>query len=768
MILRPFLNKYFLSFFIIIVFIASFEVFTQTKRALIVGIDKYEPRETSNQKSLRRKWSNLDGAVNDALAVKEVLIAQFGFSEDNIYLLLDSLNSSGFQASRENIISSIEEKLINQSKKGDIIFFYYAGHGSQIKNSKSPEEDKMDETIVPSDSYLSQENDIRDIRDKELALLFNQLVDKGVILTLVFDSCHSGSIARGREDDYIVRKLEPIEIDVADSEVYPKPEDRERGALVISAAQDYQTAKETKDDYGQPHGAFTSAFLKTLRSYSTSESVISLYSSIKAIVESTGRDQFPVLAGPEKRKKQNLFGIDSDQLENKTVVAVLNISDEEIILQGGIAVGLREGTELKKINGSENELEIQVKVIGERGLNKSVIEIIKGKRDEINPGDLFEVTKWAVPDNVTLNLYLPETNLTFNELINFVEKIYQVSIENGISLSDEPNNSNTNYELFYSDLKWKLKNLVNGKIEDVGENVDFSTFKNLFSQDKPVLFVNLPPSIEMSEEVKSKFTSVNGIIKLTGQKEAKYFLSGRYKNDKLEYAFYLPEITSDQKEVSSLPVVSDWDEISSANLKNDLNKIFETSFKLAKINAWLTLEVPEDGGSFPYRLALRNSMNGKLITEGNVIDGEIYGFALVLDSLLLKNWDKTKRWIYVLGIDSYGEVSLFYPTNGNVENREPEVINPLPTEIILGNKKLFKIGKPFGTDTYILLTSPDQIPNPELMESKGVKTRSATQGNPLVDLFSNIGSTTRAGNKIMPTEWSLNRITTISIERKAD
>ena len=764
MILRT-SNKLLPAFIILTFFISSIEAFSQTKRALIIGIDKYQPSEASNQRTLRNKWSNLDGAVNDALAVKELLIAQFGFSEQNIYLLLDSLNANNLEATREKIISSIKEELINPSKKGDIVFFYYAGHGSQIKNSKSPEKDQKDETIVPSDSYLSKENDIRDIRDKELALLFNQLVDKGVVLTLIFDSCHSGSIARGKEDDYKVRKLEALEIDVADSEIYPRPEDREGGALVISAAQDYQTAKETKDEFGNPHGAFTSAFLKTLRSNSVNESATSVFSSIKSIVESTGRDQFPVIAGPEDRKKQNLFGIASNQLENKTVVALLSKSNEEIILQGGVAVGLREGTELKKNSSSINDLEILVKVVEERGLNKSLVEIVKGNRDEINPGDLFEVTKWAVPDNVNLNLYIPETDLTFSELKKISEKISQTISESTISLSAEPNNSHNNYELFYFDFNWKLKNLTTGNTENLGKSIDFSTFKNLFDGENLHLFVNLPPSIEMAEDIRSKFSQVNGVIKLTGQKEAKYFLSGRQLDNKLEYSFYLPEITIDEITTSSLPVISDWIEVSDTNINESLNKVYEIAFKLAKINAWLTLEIPEDEGSFPFRLALRNSNTNALVTEGQVLEGEIYGLALILDSLLLEDWDKSKRWIYVLGIDSYGEVSLFYPSTGNVENREPESIESLPAEIILGNKKLFKIGKPFGPDTYILLTSNDQIPNPELLESKGVKTRSATGANPLVDLFSNIGSTTRAGNKILPTDWSLIRFTTISKEK---
>jgi hypothetical protein len=258
----------------------------------------------------------------------------------------------------------------------------------------------------------------------------------------------------------------------------------------------------------------------------------------------------------------------------------------------------------------------------------------------------------------------------------------------------------------------------------------------------------------------------NGVIKLTGQKEAKYFLSGRIVDDKLAYAFYLPGKDDKENILSSLPLISDWIEIPKMeSIKDSTSKINDIAFKLAKVNAWLTLEVPEDEGSFPYRLALRNSSTGELVTGGNVVENEIYGLALVLDSLLVQNWNKSMRWIYVLGIESDGTIQLWYPLSGNIENREPESKDPLPTEILLGSKKLFKIGSPFGPDTYILLTSDNQIPNPEMMKSSGVKTRSATRGNPLTNLFSNIGATTRGNSPIMPVDWSLTRITTLSIAK---
>ena len=160
-----------------------------TKRALVIGIDIYLPGNVTEVNSGRTSWINLDGCVNDAMSVKTLLESKYGFGEDHISLLTNE------KATREGIINSIK-RLTETSQKGDIVVIYYAGHGSQIRNIASNEADQKDETIVPSDAYLGA----ADIRDKEINELFFRLSEKGVILTAIFDSCHSGSISRGLAD----------------------------------------------------------------------------------------------------------------------------------------------------------------------------------------------------------------------------------------------------------------------------------------------------------------------------------------------------------------------------------------------------------------------------------------------------------------------------------------------------------------------------------------------------------------------------------------
>ena len=68
-------------------------LFPETRRALLIGIDIYQPAsETMNQPPStgsqgRGSWQNLNGAVNDMKAMRDMLIARFGFKPKHIRIL---------------------------------------------------------------------------------------------------------------------------------------------------------------------------------------------------------------------------------------------------------------------------------------------------------------------------------------------------------------------------------------------------------------------------------------------------------------------------------------------------------------------------------------------------------------------------------------------------------------------------------------------------------------------------------------------------------
>src|SRR5260370_11959953 len=125
---------------------------------------------------------SLDGAVHDAEAVRDLLRDRFNFNAGNIRLLEDTA------ATRGHIISAIEQ-LVTEVQPGDVVVFYFAGHGSQRVNSGS-RPTGYDQTIVPADANTG----VFDIRNKELARLFGPLVKKSVTRPLLVPSSHRCAI----------------------------------------------------------------------------------------------------------------------------------------------------------------------------------------------------------------------------------------------------------------------------------------------------------------------------------------------------------------------------------------------------------------------------------------------------------------------------------------------------------------------------------------------------------------------------------------------
>ena len=78
--------------------------------ALIIGIDKYQ-----NANPLRY-------AVNDAKAVRDLIVNEFGFGAKNVIELYDEM------ATKDNILRAFDD-LIKNTGENDRVFIFYAGHG---------------------------------------------------------------------------------------------------------------------------------------------------------------------------------------------------------------------------------------------------------------------------------------------------------------------------------------------------------------------------------------------------------------------------------------------------------------------------------------------------------------------------------------------------------------------------------------------------------------------------------------------------------------
>ncbi len=133
-------------------------------RALIVGIDKY------------KHVPPLETAVKDAVALRDVLIARYGFRRDRIIELLNE------QATRTGIEDALF-RLGQEAGPEDSVFIYYAGHGQtdteKLRGWWVPVEgkEKSPGTFITNAS----------IRDAIAAM-------KAKHVYLVADSCFSGTL----------------------------------------------------------------------------------------------------------------------------------------------------------------------------------------------------------------------------------------------------------------------------------------------------------------------------------------------------------------------------------------------------------------------------------------------------------------------------------------------------------------------------------------------------------------------------------------------
>ncbi len=149
------------------------------KYALLVGIGDYVNYGDEEGGDLR-------AAADDARSMRDVLVARWGFESGNVRLLTDT------DATRDAIRAGLTEWLPSVAKPGDLVVFYFSGHGSQAFDEDGDEADGLDETLCPTD--VLRNNASRDIKDDELARWLEGLPTENV--TVILDSCHSGTATR--------------------------------------------------------------------------------------------------------------------------------------------------------------------------------------------------------------------------------------------------------------------------------------------------------------------------------------------------------------------------------------------------------------------------------------------------------------------------------------------------------------------------------------------------------------------------------------------
>jgi uncharacterized caspase-like protein len=778
-------------------------VAAQTKRALVVGIDQYEapkaqldawhaevaPVVAAWQASVgaavaasaasegRAMVPDLDGAVNDARSMAATLKSpKYAFTD--VRILVDA------EATRAGVLAAIE-RLIQDTRPGDVIVFFYAGHGSQRVNSLADVKlNHLDQTIVPADANAGQ----FDIRNTELAALFDRLIDKGASLTLIFDSCHSGSITRGETAPTKKRWAQADPRD-AHNAVRPVPPET-RGALFIAAAADFETAEETIDQFDQKsHGVFTSALLQVMRQSRAAAPAADIFASARAVLLRNGLAQHPVLRNEGRERGRPLFGPASELAAGDGVsLAVVRVGRDTVGLQGGAELGIGRGTELKLADSARGK-SLRLRVVNVSGMGLSTALPSSGQLNSLKAGDLLVIDKWVESDRPALRVWIPAT-LNASALNAARSSFAALRHASALDWVDDPStipdDGRPLYVVRYSAQGWRLQgpsaavvslpSPTAAAVEQAVAAQEATAAKSATvpgvapaTRGRPRVFVMLPPTPVARSLVNVGAGTENTAIAIdTSMRSADYLLVGRDSAGHVAYAWLRPNarVTDDRR---SLPTRSDWFAWTPASDTTVGASLESRVLSLAKVNGWLTIESPDDPSSFPYRLYLRNVATGEVKDSGVTRHGERYEFLLRRDLSVSRNRIET-RWVYIFAIDSWGRGTPLWAADNTIppdsagRKLVPDSLLLRPNRLSSGRVEILP---PYGTDTFVLISS-DQPLDPAIFKFDAVQTRGPglvpDNQTPLERLFTRLGGQRRGVVDGIPVSWSIQRVPLKSVE----
>ena len=243
-------------------------------RALLVGIGKYDTRNTG--------WSMIHGD-RDVDMLSEALLKK-GYKVENVNCLKNE------KATKDGIVKALRN-LAAKCSPGDNVFFHFSGHGQPVSDLNGDERKKpFDETIVPYDACRTRRykigmnyyNGEKHLTDDEINRLLNDIkkrTGKKGYLFISFDACYSEGLEMAKsmieKDDVDI--IGPIRgtADVLkisrDSKVamIPRPGEFSKGArmAVVSACRDNERNYEYRNPKtGQLQGSLSYCLIKLIDS----------------------------------------------------------------------------------------------------------------------------------------------------------------------------------------------------------------------------------------------------------------------------------------------------------------------------------------------------------------------------------------------------------------------------------------------------------------------------------------------------------------------
>jgi len=301
---------------------AAFSIKVGQRFALLVGISDYPP--------LGEGGPDLPASADDAARMRDLLVEALGFQSQNITLVQD-LDATAARLRKE--LAALAQK----AGPNDAVLFYYCGHGTQIPDLNGDEADGWDEALATADQkpdLLTTADHLKLVlSDDEISDLLANFRTKNV--TVIFDSCHSGTAVRAGEglsfvdaegvhipmsdEQNVARKL----VEAAQDAKRKQPKgvatglDMDQGYVFLSAARSWETGMTNKE------GCFFSKELRRAMRNADGQSWDDIIRVVRPRVHRWNIGQSPQAAGAVRRYPFSLTEAPKDAPYERPALAAI-------------------------------------------------------------------------------------------------------------------------------------------------------------------------------------------------------------------------------------------------------------------------------------------------------------------------------------------------------------------------------------------------------------------------------------------------------------
>ncbi|MDH7459748.1 caspase family protein [Chitinophagaceae bacterium 26-R-25] len=746
---------------------------TQSQRAakgtqymLCVGINNYLANVTlaTCQICKDREIKNLNGCLNDVDTISKLFIKYYGFLPQNITILRDQ------EASRAAILQKFNE-ILSKCRKGDYFVFFYSGHGSYEYETASNNQLRTGKgyrnTILSADIVKPG---VPDLNSAELNKIFSGFTDKGVVLTVITDCCHSATNTRGSttfEADSareVKPSLEPGKF-VSTTTASTRLLDQS-GALTIGSCQDNEIASEAQISPKTYYGAFTISFCRSVTEWSQAPIDVLLDRTVSKL-RLLNKQQTPNIEA-DKRRKQNLVGTATAQVKKPSYslkcancsakqLPVITAGFTDDILNDDLLIDTKTKDSIKVTNIGFTETEVML-------INQSN----KWKTNDLTALNFTILKKLSNPDpplKIFLGNGLDQEH--YNDVVEKAKSLYQSN--KGYEWMTPSNQNFPDAILFYNN-GWKLNR--NGVMETFAfSDPDATTLNNLITAAKSRnAYLQLPPPQALIDQLQVKLAleKNRNIRVVSTPAAADYMLAGHFTNktNSIAYGWEKTILGKDANKGNGLSAVTDF--FVSGN-SYQLDSITDRLRRLSVLANWLSMTSPppDKAMTFPYHLSIKNISSkqkaddqtaGKSTTEDKLDIGieKDAGSALATDKI-------TPLFIYVMSIDPKGNTYLLYP--------QPRTSILTYPNSILNDTSFYHLATvrhtTAGTYHYIFIALREPVSNRDVFTRRGVVKGDEPEfsDNPLEALLNEEGAGQRGDIKSFD-HWMLKRVDIITDIKK--